>query len=167
MIKEWVTVISWREGKALLLRSQKIRCSGCGMSASCSPSALLVTEADRKFQVSINQPLKPGQRLELGISENRLLCSAILVYLAPILGVTLGGGLSQYFLGTDTSAAIGALMGGGAVFSLINKLSHTFIKQAKYRPIILQICAHGKCSDDLRFTSNHYLHKGSKPHKHR
>ncbi|MGO2158767.1 MAG: SoxR reducing system RseC family protein, partial [Serratia proteamaculans] len=99
----------------------------------------LVPETEHQLQVRIEQPLEPGQRVEVGIAEGSLLRSAMLVYLTPLLGMMLGGSLLQYWLGTDASAALGALLGGVAAFMLARSLAHRLGEQANYQPIVLQI----------------------------
>ncbi|WP_257204814.1 SoxR reducing system RseC family protein, partial [Enterococcus faecium] len=99
----------------------------------------LVPETEHRRQVHIDQPLEPGQRVEVGIAEGSLLRSAMLVYLTPLLGMMLGGTLLQYCFGSDASAAIGAVLGGGAAFMLARRLARRLGEQADYQPVVLQI----------------------------
>jgi sigma-E factor negative regulatory protein RseC len=99
----------------------------------------LVSEVEHLLQVRINQPLEPGQRIEVGIAEGSLLRSAMLVYLMPLLGMMLGGSLLQYWLGTDAFAALGALLGGGVAFMLVRSVAQCLGKQDDYQTIVLQI----------------------------
>ncbi|MCP1064741.1 SoxR-reducing system protein RseC [Serratia symbiotica] len=141
MMKEWATVVSWQRGVALLRCDRKTGCGNCNARSGCCVPALneLVPETKHSLQVRINKPLKPGQRVEVGIAERSLLRSAMLVYLMPLLGMMLGGGLLQYWLGTDAFAALGALLGGGVDFMLVRRLDHHLGKQDDYQPIVLQI----------------------------
>lgn len=141
MMKEWATVVSWQQGVALLRCDRKTGCGNCNARSGCGVPALneLVPETEHPLQVRIDQPLEPGQRVEVGIAEGSLLRSAMLVYLMPLLGMMLGGSLLQYWLGTDAFAALGALLGGGVAFMLVRSLAHRLGKQADYQPIVLQI----------------------------
>ncbi|MEE4407830.1 MULTISPECIES: SoxR-reducing system protein RseC [unclassified Serratia (in: enterobacteria)] len=141
MMKEWATVVSWQQGVALLRCEPKAGCGSCTARSGCGARALneLVPETEHQLQVRIEQPLEPGQRVEVGIAEGSLLRSAMLVYLTPLLGMMVGGSLLQYWLGTDASAALGALLGGGAAFLLARSLAHRLGEQANYQPIVLQI----------------------------
>lgn len=94
----------------------------------------LVPETEHQLQVHIDQPLEPGQRVEVGIAEGSLLRSAMLVYLTPLLGMMLGGTLLQYCFGSDASAAVGAVLGGGAAFMLARRLARRLGEQAEYQP---------------------------------
>ena len=103
MMKEWATVVSWQQGVALLRCEPKAGCGSCTARSGCGARALneLVPETEHQLQVRIEQPLEPGQRVEVGIAEGSLLRSAMLVYLTPLLGMMLGGSVLQYWLGTD------------------------------------------------------------------
>ena len=115
MMKEWATVVSWQQGVALLRCEPKAGCGSCTARSGCGARALneLVPETEHQLQVHIDQPLEPGQRVEVGIAEGSPLRSAMLVYLTPLLGMMLGGTLLQYCFGSDASAAVGAVLGGG------------------------------------------------------
>ncbi len=115
-MKEWATVVSWQQGVTLLRCEPKAGCGSCTARSGCGARALneLVPETEHQLQVHIDQPLEPGQRVEVGIAEGGLLRSAMLVYLTPLLGMMLGGTLLQYCFGSDASAAVGAVLGGRA-----------------------------------------------------
>lgn len=141
MMKEWATVVSWQQGVALLRCEPKAGCGSCTARSGCGARALneLVPETEHQLQVHIDQPLEPGQRVEVGIAEGSLLRSAMLVYLTPLLGMMLGGTLLQYCFGSDASAAVGAVLGGGAAFMLARRLARRLGEQADYQPVVLQI----------------------------
>lgn len=141
MMKEWATVVSWQQGVALLRCEPKAGCSSCSARTGCGARALneLVPETEHQLQVRIQQPLEPGQRVEVGIAEGSLLRSAMLVYLTPLLGMILGGTLLQLWQGTDAAAALGALIGGVGAFLLARKLAQRIDEQDAYQPVVLQI----------------------------
>ncbi|PYB16332.1 SoxR-reducing system protein RseC [Serratia marcescens] len=141
MMKEWARVVSWQQGVALLRCEPKAGCGSCTARSGCGARALneLVPETEHQLQVHIDQPLEPGQRVEVGIAEGSLLRSAMLVYLTPLLGMMLGGTLLQYCFGSDASAAVGAVLGGGAAFMLARRLARRLGEQAEYQPVVLQI----------------------------
>ncbi|HEI8867660.1 TPA: SoxR-reducing system protein RseC [Serratia odorifera] len=141
MMKEWATVVSWQQGVALLRCEPKAGCGSCHARSGCGARALneLVPETEHQLRVHIDQPLEPGQRIEVGIAEGSLLRSAMLVYLTPLIGMMLGGGLLQLWLGSDAAAAIGALVGGMGAFLLARRLARRLGEQDAYQPIVLQI----------------------------
>lgn len=141
MMKEWATVVSWQQGVALLRCEPKAGCGSCTARSGCGAQALneLVPETEHHLRLPIAQPLEPGQRIEVGIAEGSLLRSAMLVYMTPLFGVMLGGGLLQWWLGSDAAAVLGAIVGGGAAFMIARVLAKRFDDQAAYQPMVLQI----------------------------
>ncbi|MGF6193132.1 SoxR-reducing system protein RseC [Serratia sp. 2723] len=141
MMKEWATVISWQQGVAQLRCEPKVGCGSCTARSGCGARAFdeLVPESEHHLQVAIAQPLEPGQRVEVGIAEGSLLRSAMLVYLTPLLGMMLGGGLLQWWLGSDAAAALGGVLGGGLAFLIARTLAKRLGEQANYQPVVLQI----------------------------
>ncbi|WP_337264199.1 MULTISPECIES: SoxR-reducing system protein RseC [unclassified Serratia (in: enterobacteria)] len=141
MMKEWATVVSWQQGVALLRCEPKAGCGSCTARSGCGARALneLVPESEHHLQVQIEQPLEPGQRVEVGIAEGSLLRSAMLVYMTPLFGVMLGGGLLQWWQGSDAAALFGAVIGGGAAFLVARLLATHLGEQADYQPVVLQI----------------------------
>lgn len=61
--------------------------------------------------------------MELGIAEGSLLTSAILVYLSPLAGLFVMGGVFQMLFGTDLAAMCGAALGGVGGFWLAKGVS--------------------------------------------
>lgn len=141
MMKEWATVVSWQQGVALLRCEPKAGCGSCTARSGCGARALneLVAKSEHHLQVQIEQPLEPGQRVEVGIAEGSLLRSAMLVYMTPLFGVMLGGGLSQWWSGSDAAALLGAVIGGSAAFLVARLLATRLGEQADYQPVVLQI----------------------------
>ena len=104
MIKEWATVVSWQDGVALVSCDVKASCSSCASRAGCGSRVLnkLGPQTSHTIAVSSDQPLVAGQKVELGIAEGSLLTSAILVYLSPLAGLFVMGGVFQMLFGTDS-----------------------------------------------------------------
>ena len=85
--------------------------------------------------------------LELGIAEGSLLSSAMLVYLSPLLGLFIMGGVFQMLFGTDGAAMCGAALGGLGGFWLAKGLSPTLAAREEWQPVILSV---GLAPDQLR-----------------
>lgn len=140
-MKEWATVVSWRQGVALLRCEPKAGCGSCSVRSGCGARALneLLAESQYYLQLSVSQPLQPGQRVEIGLAEGSLLRSAMLVYMTPLLGLLLGGGVLQWWLGSDAAAGLGAVVGGCTAFGIARFLAKYLDQQTGYQPVILQI----------------------------
>ena len=89
MIKEWATVVSWQNGQALVSCDVKASCSSCASRAGCGSRVLnkLGPQTTHTIVVPCDEPLVPGQKVELGIAEGSLLSSALLVYMSPLVGL--------------------------------------------------------------------------------
>ena len=89
MIKEWATVVSWQNGQALVSCDVKVSCSSCASRAGCGSRVLnkLGPQTTHTIVVPCDEPLVPGQKVELGIAEGSLLSSALLVYMSPLVGL--------------------------------------------------------------------------------
>ncbi|MEH0834378.1 SoxR-reducing system protein RseC [Pectobacterium cacticida] len=145
MIKEWATVVSWQDGVAELRCEPSAGCGTCKSRSSCGTGLLsqLGLSAENTLYVSYDRPLDAGQKVELGISEGRLLFSAVLVYIVPLIGMLLGAVMCQMFFATDLAAVVGALLGGGAAFIGVQRWAKQLSKHKRYEPVILQIALPG------------------------
>ncbi|NMP26036.1 SoxR-reducing system protein RseC [Rahnella sp. SAP-1] len=141
MMKEWATVISWQDGVAQLRCETQAGCSGCHSRSGCGARVLneLGPQTEHNLQVTIAEPLEPGQKVELGIMEGSLLRSALLVYMTPLFGVIAGGGILQWLLKGDIYALIGALVGGALGFAAARYLAAKVADKEAYQPVILQV----------------------------
>ncbi|MDU6411939.1 MAG: SoxR-reducing system protein RseC [Yersiniaceae bacterium] len=141
MMKEWATVISWEKGVALLRCDPQAGCSSCSARGGCGTRTLnkLGPQPAHHLQVEIEQPLEPGQKVELGITEGSLLRSALLVYMTPLAGVLLGGGLMQMGFNSDLFALLGAVIGGTAGFLTARYLAKHTTNEQSYQPVVLQV----------------------------
>ena len=74
MIKEWATVVSWQNGQALVSCDVKASCSSCASRAGCGSRVLnkLGPQTTHTIVVPCDEPLVPGQKVELGIAEGSL-----------------------------------------------------------------------------------------------
>ncbi|QCR35257.1 SoxR-reducing system protein RseC [Nissabacter sp. SGAir0207] len=141
MMKEWATVVSWENGMALLRCDPQAGCGSCNARTGCGTRTLnkLGPQPEHHLQVAIDQPLEPGQKVELGITEGSLLRSALLVYMTPLVGVLLGGGVMQMWLNSDLFALLGAVAGGMAGFLTARRLAKHSGEESQYQPVVLQI----------------------------
>ncbi|MDA5544556.1 MULTISPECIES: SoxR-reducing system protein RseC [Yersinia] len=141
MMKEWATVISWENGVALLRCEPHSGCGSCNARSGCGSHLLneLGPESEHQLKIAISQPLEPGQKVEVGISEGSLLRSAALVYLTPLVGLIMGGALFQNLFVTDAFTALGAILGAGLGFLLARAVAINFERKSDYQPTVLQI----------------------------
>ena len=163
MIKEWATVVSWQNGQALVSCDVKASCSSCASRAGCGSRVLnkLGPQTTHTIVVPCDEPLVPGQKVELGIAEGSLLSSALLVYMSPLVGLFLIASLFQLLFASDVAALCGAILGGIGGFLIARGYSRKFAARAEWQPIILSVALppglvlccilHNKCEDVSRY----------------
>ena len=141
MMKEWATVVAWKDGVATLHSEAKTSCNSCSARKGCGSHALnqLGPKNAHVMTIASPEPLQPGQRIELGIRESSLLGSALLVYMTPLLGLFLVAGLFQMLFHSDLAAACGALLGGIGGFIVAKGVSGVFGHREAFQPIILSV----------------------------
>jgi len=104
-------------------------------------------QTSHTISVPSDRPLMVGQKVELGIAEGSLLTSAMLVYLSPLVGLFVMGGVFQMLFGTDVAAMCGAALGGVGGFWLAKALSPKLAAREEWQPVILSV---GLAPDQLR-----------------
>lgn len=141
MIKEWTTVASWQQGIAVLNCEQRSGCGSCGAKNSCGTAVLskLGPQIHHQLHVSIEQPLEPGQKVEIGIAEKSLISSALLVYMTPLLGLMAGGAIGQFGLASDAGAAISGVIGALLGFICARWGAKKLSACGDYHPVVLQV----------------------------
>lgn len=141
MIKEWATVVSWQNGEARVSCDVKASCSSCASRAGCGSRILnkLGPQTTHTLVVPFDQPLQPGQKVELGIAEGSLLGSAVLVYMTPLAGLFLVASLFQVLFGSDLAALSGAILGGVGGFMIARGFSRKLAGRETWQPVILNV----------------------------
>lgn len=141
MMREWATVVAWKEGVATLHSEAKTSCNSCSARKGCGSHALNKLGPKKAHMMTIvcPEPLEPGQRIELGIRESSLLGSALLVYMTPLLGLFLLAGIFQMLFHSDLAAACGALLGGVGGFIVAKGVSSLFGEREAFQPVILSV----------------------------
>ncbi|MBW7981971.1 SoxR-reducing system protein RseC [Enterobacillus tribolii] len=141
MMREWATVIAWHQGVATLNCETRSGCGACRAKHTCGTTLLnkLGPQSQHQLQIAVAQPLEPGQKIEIGLTESSLLSSALLVYMTPLAGLLAGGALGQWGLTSDAGAALGALLGAGLGFWLARRLAVPLSARETYQPVVLQI----------------------------
>lgn len=141
MLTQWLTVVSWQHGKALLRYEAQSACGQCGVQAGCGSRLLntLATADNYLITVDYPQPLLAGQKVELAIEERSLLISALLVYLSPVAGLLAMASLFQMLFATDMAALCGAICGGAGGVLLAQAGWKTLNQRYRCQPAIVTI----------------------------
>lgn len=141
MVKEWATVIHWHEGRALLRYGSSSGCGSCQARAACGSYLLnkIGPETVHQLELPVAQPLVEGQKVEVGIPENNLLISAMLVYLTPLIGLFIVAGIASLWFSSEFAIFCSGLAGGLLGFLLAKRVATWWSKDEGFEPVILQI----------------------------
>lgn len=141
MLTQWVTVVSWQQGKVLLRYDTQSACGQCNERAGCGSHLLNTLGAADQYLITLDcpQPLIAGQKVELAIGENSLLGSACLVYLLPLLGLLALAMLFQWLFGSNIAALCGAMCGGGGGFLLARSSWQKLSQRYGWQPVIVRV----------------------------
>jgi hypothetical protein len=77
--------------------------------------------------------------VELGIAESSLLGSALLVYMAPLVGLFVMASIFQVLFASDIASLCGALLGGVGGFLVARGLSPQLAARQSWQPVIISV----------------------------
>lgn len=100
---------------ATLEIERKTACGLCGQTRSCGNAlwGKLFAHKSAAFKANNRINAKIGQSVIVGINEQALLKSALLLYLLPLVTTLIASILTMKWLGNNESAIFGALIGLG------------------------------------------------------
>lgn len=136
------SVTESKRGNVLELScQQQTSCSHCASQSSCGTGVVSKAIGNRSHRWSLvtREKVRPGQLVEIGLPEKKLLQFASIVYLIPIVLLMLGGFLGEYLLGSvggEGPVILLAFLAMGAGVWLARKLSGT-MQQASEQAITL------------------------------
>jgi sigma-E factor negative regulatory protein RseC len=96
-------------------------------------------QTSHTISVPSAEPLSVGQKVELGIAESSLLGSALLVYMAPLVGLFVMASLFQVLFSNDFASLCGAILGGVGGFLVARGLSPGLAARQSWQPIIISV----------------------------
>lgn len=136
MIEEEAYVAEVSGGRVWLEKHRKSGCSGCAQPCPSSTFSGLLNDRRLRFEVASDLPLRPGDKVLVGIAEDALASASLWIYLLPLLCLFGGAALGKFFAGSDLVSALGGL-GGLALCYAALKAVRLFDRQG-YQPVILR-----------------------------
>jgi sigma-E factor negative regulatory protein RseC len=140
MITEQAIVIRCN-GKQVELELQRgSACAQCELSQGCGTGALgrLLGKRSKPLVIETDQVLKPGDRLQLGLSESALVKASLTIYGLPLLGMVAAGLLASFAAVAEAWVALAAGVGFFAGFKLAAFLSRV-LEHDRLTPYIVEI----------------------------
>ena len=101
-------------------------CGQCELSQGCGTGALgrLLGKRSKPLVIETDRDLKPGDKLQLGLSESALVKASLIVYGLPLLGMVAAGLIASFAVVSEVLIALAAGAGFIAGFKLASYLSH-------------------------------------------
>jgi len=101
-------------------------CGQCELSQGCGTGALgrLLGKRSKPLVIETDRDLKPGDKLQLGLSESALVKASLTVYGLPLLGMVAAGLIASFAVVSEVLIALAAGAGFIAGFKLASYLSH-------------------------------------------
>ena len=143
MIEERAVILSLdnASSNATLEIERKTACGLCGQTRGCGNSiwGKLFAHQSSAFKAQNRINAKVGDSVIVGINEQALLKSAVLLYIVPLVTLFIGAILMQQIFKTNAYAMLGALL--GLVLGLLWVKGHTM--SSRYfklqQPVILRL----------------------------
>ena len=143
MIEERAVILSLDNvsSKATLEIERKTACGLCGQTRGCGNSiwGKLFAHQSTAFKAQNRINAKVGDSVIVGINEQALLKSAMLLYIVPLVTLFIGAILMQQIFETNGYAMLGALL--GLVSGLLWVKGHTMYSSyfKLQQPVILRL----------------------------
>lgn len=144
MIEENGKVISKQDGQVWVSTLRDTACGSCEAKNACGQSAMAKMLSPEANHVLAIDPIgvDVGDHVVIGIPEDIVLKSSLLMYFMPLLALLFGAVAASYLpfasVNSDLLAAIGGILGFGFGLSVVkwhgNKNSHN----ESYQPTVLR-----------------------------
>lgn len=134
-----------------IMSEVKSACSGCQQVDSCGSGQVAKAFPTKKLSLTLQSdlPLKVGDTVVLGLSDEDLLQSAWQVYLFPLIGLISFAGIGQYFISNgflphELFGVLLSTLGGYLGYALAKNKQSSPKNKAKLTPKILRIITEKK-----------------------
>lgn len=128
MLTEQAVVTRCENGQAEIRLQRASACGHCELNQGCGTGAIgrLLGNRSRPLVIETREPLKPGDSLELGLSESALVRVSLTIYGLPLLCMVFAGLLAAMLelgeIWVALSSIGGFLLGFKLAAHLTNKL---------------------------------------------
>lgn len=129
-----------------IISEVKSACSGCQQVDNCGSGQVAKAFPTKKLSLTLQSdlPLKVGDTVVIGLSDDCLLQSAWQVYILPLIGLISFAGVGQYFISNDVlpHELFGVLLstlGGYLGYILAKKKQSSPKNKVKLTPEILRV----------------------------
>jgi len=145
-MKELAKVVHVDNHGISIMSEVKSACSGCQQVDNCGSGQVAKAFPTKKLSLTLQSdlPLKVGDTVVLGLSDEDLLQSAWQVYLFPLIGLIFFAGIGQYFISNgflphELFGVLLAMLGGYLGYVLAKNKQSSPKNKAKLTPKVLRI----------------------------
>ncbi len=136
MIEEEVYVAEVEDGAVWVVKNPSSGCSGCSESCPSSIASGFFAEKQFRLRVASNFPLHRGDKVLLGIQDDRLARVSLGIYLLPLFGFFIGAITGEHLFGSDLVGVLGGLSGLG--FCLAGIKCFKLFDRESCQPVVLR-----------------------------
>lgn len=139
MMIEQATVLSYQNGVALVQCYAKSGCGSCAAQSHCGSKALSGLSGEKtapRFELKVNEPLKAGDQIQLGLAENTLLLSVFWMYCVPLMVLIASTLLFSAISANELLVASGSIFFTACSFFVVKKITSQQ-SLTKFTPIFL------------------------------
>lgn len=148
MIEEPGRVVAVEEGAVWVETLRRSTCSACSASAGCGQGLmdkLGVGQRRGYVRALTDLQLAVGDGVVIGIREDLLVRSSLLVYLLPLLGLFAGAMLAQWLALAESFVILGGLSGLFSLWWLVRWRTRRVADDPLLQPVVLRaelaVCA--------------------------
>ncbi len=146
MMTSLATVIATESNAILVSCQQQSSCGHCSNRDSCGTGIVSKVMPGKQHQIRIEteQPASVGQVVEIGLPEESLLQSALLVYLVPLIALVVGAAIGDWWFatlanGSELGTIATAFGFGGGAFWIVKHIARRHEHQSAYQPTLLRV----------------------------
>lgn len=142
MLTETAIVIAYEKGIAKVKCQSQSACGSCMAKSTCGTTILTKLTGERGehiFHIETITPLHVGQQVEIGLAEQAILTSAVLLYLVPLFTLLIAVISGGYIFNHELLSVIFAFFCTALSLLVVRKISHKWQKKQIYRPILLRV----------------------------
>lgn len=134
-------IVTRREGNRVELELQRgSACGQCELNQGCGTGALgrLLGKRSKPLVIETDRELRPGDRLQLGLSESALVRASLTVYGLPLLGMVTAGLIASYVTVSEALVALAAGIGFVAGLKIASHITRV-LEHDRLTPYIVDI----------------------------
>lgn len=146
MMRSLATVVAVEPGAVIVSCQQQTSCGHCASRDSCGTGIVSKAVPGRSHTIKIptRSPAAVGDVVEIGLPEQSVLHSAVLVYILPLLFLILGAVIGQWWFvgltgGGEPGVILSAVVSAGLGVLLARRLARRLEGHSAYKPSLIRV----------------------------